>query len=111
MTISIGVAQGPQHAASPRELIALRRGGDDDREGARQEPGRPLRRGRDRAARRPRPPGATCARSAHLKLLQSLAGKLNRLNDVQEIGATIATELRLLIDYHNCRVFLRDGDG
>ena len=45
-----------------------------------------------------------------MKLLQSLAGKLNRLNDVQEIGATIATELRLLIDYHNCRVFLRDGD-
>ena len=40
----------------------------------------------------------------HMKLLQSLAGKLNRLNDVQEIGATIATELRLLIDYHNCRV-------
>ena len=43
-------------------------------------------------------------------MLQSLAGKLNRLNDVRQIGATIATELRLLIDYHNCRVFLRDGD-
>jgi HD-GYP domain-containing protein (c-di-GMP phosphodiesterase class II)/putative methionine-R-sulfoxide reductase with GAF domain len=43
-------------------------------------------------------------------MLQSLAGKLNRLNDVQQIGATIATELRLLIDYHNCRVSLRDGD-
>ena len=47
---------------------------------------------------------------AHLKMLQSLAGKLNRLNDVQQIGQTIATELRLLIDYHNCRVVLRDGD-
>jgi HD-GYP domain-containing protein (c-di-GMP phosphodiesterase class II)/putative methionine-R-sulfoxide reductase with GAF domain len=47
---------------------------------------------------------------AHLKMLQSLAGKLNRLNDVQQIGGTIATELRLLIDYHNCRVMLRDGD-
>jgi HD-GYP domain-containing protein (c-di-GMP phosphodiesterase class II) len=43
-------------------------------------------------------------------MLQSLAGKLNRLNNVQQIGATIATELRLLIDYHNCRVSLRDGD-
>ena len=47
---------------------------------------------------------------AHLKMLQSLAGKLNRLNDVAEIGHTIATELRLLIDYHNCRVVLRHGD-
>jgi len=45
-----------------------------------------------------------------MKMLQSLAGKLNRLNDVREIASTIATELRLLIDYHNCRVVLRDGD-
>ena len=44
-------------------------------------------------------------------MLQSLAGKLNRLNDVRQIGNTIATELRLLIDYHNCRVVLRDGDN
>jgi HD-GYP domain-containing protein (c-di-GMP phosphodiesterase class II)/putative methionine-R-sulfoxide reductase with GAF domain len=47
---------------------------------------------------------------AHLKLLQSLSGKLSRLNDVSKIGMTIAEELRLLIDYHNCRVFVRDGD-
>ncbi|MDX6506570.1 MAG: hypothetical protein QOG06_1214, partial [Gaiellaceae bacterium] len=46
---------------------------------------------------------------AHMKMLQSLAGKLNRLNDVREIAATIANELRLLIDYHNCRVVLTDG--
>jgi HD-GYP domain-containing protein (c-di-GMP phosphodiesterase class II) len=43
-------------------------------------------------------------------MLQSLSGKLSRLNDVARIGLTIADELRLLIDYHNCRVFLRDGD-
>ena len=43
-------------------------------------------------------------------MLQSLGGKLNRSNDVHEIGTTIANELRPLIDYHNCRVFLRDGD-
>ena len=47
---------------------------------------------------------------AHLKMLQSLAGKLNRLNDVAQIGHTIATELRLLIDYHNCRVVIRRGE-
>src|SRR5207244_2290551 len=47
---------------------------------------------------------------AHLKMLQSLSGKLNRLNDVREIGMVIANELRSLIDYHNCRVFVVDGD-
>ena len=43
-------------------------------------------------------------------MLQSLAGKLNRLNDVRRIGAVIADELRLLIDYHNCRVSVIEGD-
>ena len=33
---------------------------------------------------------------AHLKMLQSLSGKLSRLNDVAQIGLTIADELRLL---------------
>ena len=63
-----------------------------------------------RAARR-RPAAGRDVRSiAHLKMLQSLAGKLNRLNDVRRIGAVIADELRLLIDYHNCRVSVIDGD-
>jgi HD-GYP domain-containing protein (c-di-GMP phosphodiesterase class II) len=43
-------------------------------------------------------------------MLQSLGNKLNRLNDVREIGLAIANELRGLIDYHNCRVFIREGD-
>src|SRR5207249_4942406 len=47
---------------------------------------------------------------AHLKMLQSLSGKLNRLNDVREIGDEIAVELRSLIAYHNCRVFVVDGE-
>src|ERR1700751_4014768 len=46
----------------------------------------------------------------HLKLLQGLAGKLNRLNDVREIGGVIADELRLLMDYHNCRVLVIEDD-
>ena len=44
-------------------------------------------------------------------MLQSLTGRLNRLNDVREIGDAIAAELRSLVDYHNCRVFVADGDG
>jgi len=45
-----------------------------------------------------------------MKMLQSLGGKLNRLNDVRQIGNVIATELRALIDYHNCRVSVVEGD-
>jgi len=111
MTASLGVAQGPQHAMNPRELVACAEGammtakarGKNQvvvfDEGAIERPaGEVITTGRD-------------VRSiAHLKMLQSLAGKLNRLNDVTQIAETIATELRLLIDYHNCRVVLRDGD-
>jgi HD-GYP domain-containing protein (c-di-GMP phosphodiesterase class II)/putative methionine-R-sulfoxide reductase with GAF domain len=43
-------------------------------------------------------------------MLQSLAGKLNRLNDMRQIGDVIADELRLLIDYHNCRVSVVEGE-
>jgi diguanylate cyclase (GGDEF)-like protein len=110
ITVSMGVAQGPEHAMNPRELVACAEAAmmtakargknqsvvyDDD---ATERPSADSVAGRD-------------VRSiAHLKMLQSLAGKLNRLNDVSEIGRTIATELRLLIDYHNCRVVLRHGD-
>jgi diguanylate cyclase (GGDEF)-like protein len=110
MTVSIGVAQGPQHAMNPRELVAC----------AEAAMMTAKARGKnqsvvydDGATERPTPSGSggRDVRSiAHLKMLQSLAGKLNRLNDVAQIGNTIATELRLLIDYHNCRVLLRFGD-
>jgi hypothetical protein len=47
---------------------------------------------------------------AHLKMLHGLSSRLTRLLHIDEIGTTIADELRQLIDYHNCRVCLRDGD-
>jgi HD-GYP domain-containing protein (c-di-GMP phosphodiesterase class II)/putative methionine-R-sulfoxide reductase with GAF domain len=47
---------------------------------------------------------------AHLKMLHGVSHRLSRLNDVAEIGSTIAEELRQLIDYHNCRVFVREAD-
>ncbi|HEX4527672.1 MAG TPA: diguanylate cyclase [Gaiellaceae bacterium] len=111
MTVSIGIAQGPQHAMNPRELVAC----------AEAAMMAAKARGKnqtvlydDGPSERPEPGGVAAARDvrsvAHLKMLQSLAGKLNRLNNVRQIGQTIATELRLLIDYHNCRVVLRDGD-
>jgi diguanylate cyclase (GGDEF)-like protein len=109
LTVSIGIAQGPEHAMNPRELVACSEAAMmtakshgknqavlfDDEERARPEPARVRQDVRS---------------IAHLKMLQSLAGKLNRLNDVREIGSVIVDELRLLIDYHNCRLYVADRD-
>ena len=110
ITISIGVAEGPKNASNPRELIAC----------AEAAMMTAKARGKDVVvlfdeSTDERPDTASVATSrgrsiAHLKMLQSLAGKLNRLNDVREIGTAIADELRALIDYHNCRVSIVDGD-
>ncbi|HVV60080.1 MAG TPA: diguanylate cyclase [Gaiellaceae bacterium] len=109
VTLSMGVAQGPEHAMNPRELVAC----------AEAAMMAAKARGKDQVVlyddgATERPAAATAGRDirsiAHMKMLQSLAGKLNRLNDVRQIAETIATELRLLIDYHNCRVTLCDGD-
>jgi HD-GYP domain-containing protein (c-di-GMP phosphodiesterase class II) len=64
----------------------------------------------ERPAGEPLPSARDVRSVAHMKMLQSLGGKLNRLNDVKQIGTVIATELRALIDYHNCRVSLVEGD-
>ena len=109
IAVSIGIAQGPEHAANPRELVAC----------AEAAMMTAKARGKNRVvffddSDTERPAGGHSRgediRSiAHLKMLQSLAGKLNRSNDVREIGMSIANELRQLIDYHNCRVFIREG--
>jgi PAS domain S-box-containing protein len=48
---------------------------------------------------------------AQLNMLHSLAAKLNRLGDVQEIGEEITNELHTIIDYHSCRVYILQPDG
>lgn len=110
ITMSMGASQGPEHAMNPRELVAC---GEMAMMTAKA-------RGKNRVVlfeehTSERPDTAASSRQdvrsiAHLKMLQSLAGKLNRLNNVREIGTTIANELRTLIDYHNCRVYVADGD-
>ncbi|MBI3748452.1 MAG: GAF domain-containing protein, partial [Chloroflexi bacterium] len=47
--------------------------------------------------------------AAQLQSIQQLGTRLNRLSGVTEIGLTIATELRQLIDYHNVRVYRLHG--
>src|ERR1043166_8867401 len=49
--------------------------------------------------------------AAQLKMLQTLARRLNQLHDVRQIGEAITAELRTLVDYHNCRVYLIQPDG
>jgi diguanylate cyclase (GGDEF)-like protein len=109
LTLSTGIALGPEHAMNPRELTACAevammtakaRGKDEIVTYSEED------------ARRPdAPANIRDVRSiAHMKMLQSLTGKLNRLNDVRKIADEIAAELRSLIDYHNCRVFVVDGD-
>ena len=109
VTLSIGIALGPEHAMNARELVAC----------AEAAMMTAKAQGKDRmvvfedtVAERPdEETGGRDVRSvAHLKMLQSLARKLNRLNDVTEIGEAIVEELRMLVDYHNCCVYLLDGE-
>ena len=66
-----------------------------------QAPATPVHLQRDQAIRS----------GAELDMLHSLAAKLNSLSDVNEIGAAITSELRTIIDYHNCRVYILQPDG
>jgi len=110
MSISIGIALGPEHAANPRELVAC----------AELAMMTAKARGKSRIvvfhedeSERPEAPAVRrddIRSIAHLKMLHGVSSKLSRLNDVAEIGSTVANELRQLLDYHNCRVFLREGD-
>ena len=112
ITVSVGLARGPEHAMNPRELVAC----------AEAAMMTAKARGKnqivvydDRGLERPEGDDVLSSRDvrsiAHMKMLQSLGGKLNRLNDVREIGDVIASELRSLIDYHNCRVFVVEGEN
>ncbi len=110
LTFSTGIALGPEHAANPRELVACAEAAMMTA----KTRGNGLVLAYDECTLE-RPSAEDARRDdvrsiAHLNMLQSLSGKLARLSDVASIGLTIADELRLLIDYHNCRVFLRDGD-
>jgi diguanylate cyclase (GGDEF)-like protein len=111
ITISVGLARGPEHAMNPRELIAC---AEAAMMSAKARGKNQIVLYEDSAMERPAGEPAPSARDvrsvAHMKMLQSLGGKLNRLNDVKQIGTVIATELRALIDYHNCRVSLVEGD-
>ncbi|MDP9342358.1 MAG: diguanylate cyclase [Actinomycetota bacterium] len=134
ITISIGLAEAPRQATGPRHLfagadaalLAAKAAGKDrvvvfgSEEFAhatewREQPWRPGAH---------RPPGAPAWRPlkgelpdlnlselsslAQMRMLHKLASRLTRLNDEAAIGEVITAELRGLIDYHNCRVYVLD---
>lgn len=106
VTVSVGIATGPLHATSPRSLF---RSADGALRTAKA-------RGKDRAVlfegdAAVELPGAGSRelRSlSHMKMLQSLALRLNALRDPDEIGAAIVDELRGLLHYHSCRVYVSE---
>ncbi len=109
VTVSIGVTQAPDHARNPRRLVACAeaammaakaRGKDTSVLYDEQAADRPHERGDARSVRS----------IAHLKLLQTLGSRLNRLNDVSAIGEAIVEELEDLLEYHACRVYVIEGD-
>src|ERR671936_1507327 len=110
LSISAGLASAPQHGMNARELIASAeaammtikaRGGRGSLVFSEDDVERPED---DGVAQR------DLRSIAHLKMLQRLGGQLNRLNELSEIGAAVTDELRKLIDYHNCRVYVLDGE-
>jgi diguanylate cyclase (GGDEF)-like protein len=109
LSVSIGLALGPEHAMNPRELAACAEAAMMTAKA--QGKNQIVTYAESESLRPESPTPKRDVRSiAHMKLLQSLSGKLNRLNDVRKIGDEIAAELRSLIAYHNCRVLVVEGD-
>ncbi len=63
------------------------------------------------AHREAREPADRFRSMAQLNMLHSLAAKLNSLDDAYEISSAITAELRTIVDYHSCRVYLLQADG
>ena len=109
ITLSVGVALSPEHAMNARELIAC---AEAAMMTAKAHGKDQIVVFQDADAKRPQndDTGRDLRSIAHLKLLQSLARKLNRLNDVGRIGEAVVDELRMLVDYNNCVVYTLEGD-
>jgi diguanylate cyclase (GGDEF)-like protein len=110
-TVSCGVASYPRDAPNVTEFLAAADAALYAAKG----------RGKDRAASYT--PAVQAGRAygsggpvqveslKQLRLLGGLAGKLNRLNDIAQIGETIVADLEAMVDYHNARVYILDDDG
>jgi diguanylate cyclase (GGDEF)-like protein len=110
LSISAGLASAPEHGMNARELIAS---AEAAMMTIKARGGRGSFVFSDHDVERPEGDGLAerdLRSIAHLKMLQRLGGQLNRLNDLSEIGSAVTDELRKLIDYHNCRVYVLEGE-
>ena len=110
LSISVGLASAPQHGMNARELIAS---AEAAMMTIKARGGRGSLVFSEDGLERPEAGGVAerdLRSIAHLKMLQRLGGQLNRLNELSEIGAAVTDELRKLIDYHNCRVYVLEGE-
>jgi diguanylate cyclase (GGDEF)-like protein len=109
ISISVGISQGPDHAMNAKELVtfaeaAMLTAKSSGGNRVVLYEGQPSDSSATRSTDRP----ADVRTVAYLKMLQSLGGQLNRLNNVAQIGRTIVNELKTMIDYHSCRVYITE---
>src|SRR5207302_6849572 len=109
VTVSMGVAEGPAHASTPSELLACANFALLQAKSAGKNRVSAYVAGEWEGANAV--PKEQSRIVGQLKVLQSFAGKLNRLLDVQQIGEVLSEEIKTLIDYDSFRVHLLDADG
>ncbi|MGN6378409.1 MAG: diguanylate cyclase [Gaiellales bacterium] len=109
VTVSCGVATFPDDATNPTELVAA---ADASLYVAKV-------RGKDRAAEfssevaraRATTAAADVESASQLRALGALAARLTKLTSASEVGETIVSGLRGMVDYHNVRVYVTEQDG
>ena len=52
--------------------------------------------------------GEAQVRAAQLAVLQAASARMSRQNTIESVGRAIVEEIRQIIDYHNCRVYMLD---
>jgi diguanylate cyclase (GGDEF)-like protein len=50
------------------------------------------------------------ARAAQMAVVQAASSRMNRAKSVESVGQAIVEEVGAIVDYHNARVYLKDGE-
>jgi diguanylate cyclase (GGDEF)-like protein len=53
--------------------------------------------------------GEAQVRAGQLAVLQAASARMSRQNTIESVGRAIVEEIRQIIDYHNCRVYMLEG--
>jgi len=106
LTLSLGVAEGPAHGSDGAELLASANYALLQAKTAGHDRVSVYQAGEWSGVRAV--PKGEARMVGHLKVLQSVSSRLNRLQDVRHIAAAILEELGDLVEYHNCRIHLLD---